>query len=87
MTHTKNYSMLTYTVLQLIFFFFLQTGNFGLCYKTKKGHEWWLLLDKPIRKQLERHAANGLCNIKLKFKIRFFTADPCWMKLQDKAVR
>lgn len=64
-----------------------QTGNFGLCYKTKKGHEWWLLLDKPIRKQLERHAANGLCNIKLKFKIRFFTADPCWMKLQDKAVR
>ena len=69
------------------FFYFLQTGIFGLCYKTKKGHDWWLLLDKPIRKQLERHAANGLSNIKLKFKIRFFTTDSCWMKLQDKAVR
>ena len=66
---------------------FLQIGYFGLCYKTKKGHEWWLILEKPIKKQLERNAANGLCNIELKFKIHFFMADSCWMRRQDKPVR
>lgn len=64
-----------------------EVGFFGLSYKNKRGHDWWLILEKPIRKQLEKHAASGLCNIKLKFKIRFFMADPSCMRLQDEAVR
>ena len=65
-----------------------QTGHFGLCYKTKRGHEWWLILEKPIRKQLEKYAANyDLCKIELKFKIQFFMADSSWMRMQDKPTR
>ncbi|KAJ7372882.1 Tyrosine-protein phosphatase non-receptor type 21 [Desmophyllum pertusum] len=65
-----------------------EVGYFGLCYKTKKGYEWWVVLEKPIKKQLEQHAASsvGLC-INLKFKIHFFVAGSSWLKLQDKLTR
>ncbi|XP_015750419.1 PREDICTED: tyrosine-protein phosphatase non-receptor type 21-like [Acropora digitifera] len=62
-------------------------GYFGLCYRNKKGHEWWLILEKPIRKQLDKHAASGPHNINLKFKIQFFVTDSCWIKLQDEVIR
>ena len=44
---------------------FVQVEYFGLSYKTKKGHEWWLVLEKPIKKQLEQHASTcvGMVNL------------------------
>lgn len=65
----------------------VEIGYFGLCYRNKKGHEWWLILEKPIRKQLDKHASYGLHNINLKFKIQFFVTDSCWIKLQDEVIR
>ena len=78
-----------YTLIDVFMFFMCaQVGYFGLCYKTKKGYEWWVVLEKPIKKQLEQHAASsvGLC-INLKFKIHFFVAGSSWLKLQDKLTR
>ncbi|KAK2551737.1 Tyrosine-protein phosphatase non-receptor type 21 [Acropora cervicornis] len=65
----------------------VEIGYFGLCYRNKKGHEWWLILEKPIRKQLDKHAASGPHNINLKLKIQFFVTDSCWIKLQDEVIR
>ena len=63
----------------------IQVGYFGLCYKTKKGYEWWLVLEKPIKKQLEHHVCSSVgTSINLKFKIHFFVAGSSWLRLQDK---
>lgn len=64
-----------------------QIEHYGLSYKTKRGHEWWLVLEKPIRKQLERNAASGLYNAELKFKVHFFVADSSWIRLQVNSTR
>ena len=65
----------------------IQVGYYGLCYKTKKGYEWWLVLDKPIKKQLEQHACSSVGTINIKFKIHFFVAGSSWLRLQDKLTR
>lgn len=66
---------------------FVQVENFGLCYKTKKDHEWWLVLEKPIKKQLEQHASKSVRSVNLKFKIHFFVAGSSCLRLQDKITR
>lgn len=60
---------------------------FGLCYKTKKGHEWWLVLEKPMKKQLEQQAYSCVGTVNLKFKIHFFVAGSSCLRLQDKLTR
>jgi len=66
---------------------FVQVEYFGLCYKTKKGHEWWLVLEKPIKKQLEQHASSFVGTVNLKFKIHFFVAGSSCLRFQDKLTR
>ena len=80
---------MSYSIENYLYVFFMcaQAGNFGLCYKTKKGYEWWLVLEKPIKKQLEQHASTSLGTINLKFKIHFFVAGSSWLRLQDKLTR
>ena len=65
----------------------MQIEHYGLSYKTNQGYEWWLVLEKPIRKQLERNAAGGLYNAQLKFKVHFFVADSSWIRLQVNSTR
>ena len=66
---------------------FMQVEYFGLSYKTKKGHEWWLVLEKPIKKQLEQHASSCVGTINLKFKIHFFLSGSSCLRIQDKLTR
>lgn len=54
--------------------FFFQITYFGLQYVNKKGSEWWLELDKPVSKQLQRHS-NGYFDATLKFQVHFFVSD------------
>ncbi|XP_031559142.1 tyrosine-protein phosphatase non-receptor type 21-like [Actinia tenebrosa] len=51
-----------------------EVGYFGLQYFTKKGSEWWLELDKPVIKQLQRHAKD-YTNCTLEFQVHFFVAN------------
>ncbi|PFX18121.1 Tyrosine-protein phosphatase non-receptor type 21 [Stylophora pistillata] len=64
-----------------------EVGYFGLSYKTKKGHDWWLVLEKPIKKQLEQNTISYIGSIRLKLKIHFFVNGASWLKLQDKLIR
>ena len=65
----------------------MQVEYFGLCYKTKKGHERWLVLEKTIKKQLEQHAPSCVGTVNLKFKIHFFVAGSSCLRFQDKLTR
>lgn len=64
-----------------------EVGYFGLSYKTKKGYDWWLVLEKPIKKQLEQNTISYIGSIRLKLKIHFFVNGASWLKLQDKLIR
>lgn len=52
-----------------------EISYFGLKYNTKKGREHWVLLNKPLRHQLEKYAANGLSNTVLKLGVNFYVSD------------
>ena len=62
-----------------------QASYFGLQYVTKRGRDWWLVLDKPIRKQLEQHGQDGCHNTALKFRVHFFVSD--FNQLHDEITR
>ena len=66
---------------------YLQVGYFGLCYKTKKGYDWWIVLEKSIKKQLEQNTLSSVGSIRLKLKIHFFVTGSSWLKLQGKLIR
>lgn len=64
-----------------------EVGYFGLCYKTKKGYDWWIVLEKSIKKQLEQNTLSSVGSIRLKLKIHFFVTGSSWLKLQGKLIR
>jgi tyrosine-protein phosphatase non-receptor type 14/21 len=62
----------------------LQTQYFGLRYVTKKLQFHWIELDKPLKKQLDKHA-QGSHSPRLYFGVMFYI--PGAQKLPDEVAR
>lgn len=56
-----------------------QITYFGLQYVNKKGSEWWIELDKPVSKQLQRYGS-GYTDATLKFQVHFFVSNVFYLQ-------
>lgn len=57
-----------------MYYLILQPQYFGLRFLSKKGELWWVDLQRPLKKQIDKYCKSENCNL-LYLRVMFYVSD------------